>query len=67
MAEPNTQTMTELAPLDGSALPIGVRSRFVPDINGLRVHILEAGLRPTVGRACSCCTGFRSWRIHGAR
>ena len=27
----------------------GVRSRFVPDINGLRVHILEAG---DAGRPC---------------
>ena len=29
--------------LDSSVLPAGMRSRFVPDINGLRVHILEAG------------------------
>ena len=31
-------------------LPAGVRSRFVPDINGLRVHVLEAGApdRPCV-------------------
>ncbi len=33
--------MTELQPLDG--LPAGIRSRFVDNINGLRVHILEAG------------------------
>src|ERR1700733_5019660 len=51
MLEPNTQTMTELAPLDGAVLPVGVRSRFVPDINGLRVHILEAGFE-TDGRPC---------------
>src|SRR5271165_4830602 len=38
-----TDTMTEFAPLDSAVLPAGVRSRFVPDINGLRVHILEAG------------------------
>ena len=30
-------------PLDTSVLPPGIRSRFVDDINGLRVHILEAG------------------------
>ena len=35
--------------LDSSVLPAGVRSRFVPDINGLRVHILEAG---DAGRPC---------------
>src|SRR6202046_4702254 len=49
MLEPNTQTMTELLPLDGADLPAGVRSRFVPDVNGLRVHILEAGFQ-TEGR-----------------
>ena len=35
--------MTELAPLDNVVLPSGVRSRFVRDINGLRMHVLEAG------------------------
>src|SRR5215472_12836801 len=35
--------MSELASLPSSALPSGVRSRFVEDVNGLRVHILEAG------------------------
>ncbi|HET6605343.1 MAG TPA: alpha/beta fold hydrolase, partial [Rhodopila sp.] len=32
-----------LSPLDAAVLPQGVRSRFVPGINGLTVHILEAG------------------------
>src|SRR5215475_1117226 len=35
--------MTELAPLEAEALPSGIRSRFVPGINGLRMHVLEAG------------------------
>lgn len=35
--------MSELPPLDASVLPPGVRSRFVDGINGLRVHVLEAG------------------------
>jgi pimeloyl-ACP methyl ester carboxylesterase len=35
--------MTELAPLDNAILPSGIRSRFVRDINGLRMHVLEAG------------------------
>jgi len=43
--------MTELAPLDNAALPAGLRSRFVPDINGLRMHVLEAGFE-TRGRPC---------------
>ena len=35
--------MTDLPPLDAAVLPEGVRSRFVDGINGLRMHILEAG------------------------
>jgi pimeloyl-ACP methyl ester carboxylesterase len=35
--------MTDLPPLDAALLPPGVRSGFVPDVNGLRVHVLEAG------------------------
>jgi pimeloyl-ACP methyl ester carboxylesterase len=43
--------MTELPPLDTPTLPPGVRSRFVDGINGLRVHVLEAGFE-TPGRPC---------------
>jgi hypothetical protein len=35
--------MTEMAPLENVPLPPGIRSRFVHDINGLRIHMLEAG------------------------
>src|SRR5438552_11372316 len=35
--------MTELPPLENAALPAGIRSRFVDGINGLRMHVLEAG------------------------
>ena len=35
--------MTETAPLEIAALAPGIRSRFVENINGLRVHMLEAG------------------------
>jgi len=34
------------AGLPGALLPPGVRSRFVPDVSGLRMHILEAGFDP---------------------
>src|SRR5258705_13163584 len=37
------ETMTDPAPLPQSVLPPGIRSRFVNDVNGLRMHILEAG------------------------
>ena len=32
-----------MEPLDPADLPPGIRSRFVPDINGLQMHVLEAG------------------------
>jgi pimeloyl-ACP methyl ester carboxylesterase len=35
--------MTALAPLSDPTLPHGVRARFVDGINGLRMHVLEAG------------------------
>jgi pimeloyl-ACP methyl ester carboxylesterase len=35
--------MTELVPVSSAVLPQGVRSRFIDNVNGLRVHILEAG------------------------
>ena len=38
-----------IGPLDPSVLPPGVRSRFVDGVNGLRVHVLEAGFE-TAGR-----------------
>jgi pimeloyl-ACP methyl ester carboxylesterase len=41
--------MAELPPLQNDVLPSGVRSRFVHDINGLRLHVLEAGFE-TRGR-----------------
>jgi pimeloyl-ACP methyl ester carboxylesterase len=35
--------MTESSPLPPTALPQGIRSRFLPSVNGLRMHVLEAG------------------------
>ena len=43
--------MTELPPLDHTILPDGVRARFVEGINGLRMHVLEAGFE-TPNRPC---------------
>src|SRR5437879_656495 len=42
---------TKMPPLADIPLPPGIRSRFVDDINGLRMHVLEAGYE-TRGRAC---------------
>lgn len=39
------------SPLPDAVLPAGVRSRFVDDVNGLRMHVLEAGFEQP-GRPC---------------
>jgi pimeloyl-ACP methyl ester carboxylesterase len=59
-------TTGEIGPLDSSALPNGIRSRFVSGVNGLRMHVLEAGYE-TAGRpAILLIHGFPelaySWR-----
>src|SRR5512144_560573 len=58
--------MTELPPLDSAILPPGIRARFVENVNGLRMHVLEAGFE-TAGRpAVLLLHGFPelaySWR-----
>jgi pimeloyl-ACP methyl ester carboxylesterase len=54
-----------LAPL-GAELPAGVRSRFVDGVNGLRVHLLEAGFETEGRPAVLLLHGFPelaySWR-----
>jgi len=37
--------MTTLPPLPSEALPAGIRSRFIDGINGLSMHVLEAGFQ----------------------
>jgi pimeloyl-ACP methyl ester carboxylesterase len=43
--------MADVPPLDNAVLPSGIRARFIDDINGLRVHVLEAGFE-SAGRPC---------------
>jgi pimeloyl-ACP methyl ester carboxylesterase len=38
-----TNRTGELPPLEASVLPQGVRSRFADGVNGIRMHVLEAG------------------------
>ena len=45
------QTKMSTLPLDAAVLPSGIRARFLDGINGLRMHVLEAGYE-TVGRPC---------------
>ena len=58
--------MTDLSPLDSAVLPPGVRSRFVPEVNGLRMHVLEAGFEEPDRPAVLLLHGFPelaySWR-----
>ncbi len=43
--------MDTMEPLPSSVLPAGVRSRILPGINGLDIHVLEAGFEtPTGGK-----------------
>ncbi|MGE0701482.1 MAG: alpha/beta fold hydrolase, partial [Hyphomicrobiaceae bacterium] len=55
-----------LAPLDPSHLPVGIRSRFVEGIQGLRMHVLEAGHESTGRPLLLLLHGFPelaySWR-----
>jgi pimeloyl-ACP methyl ester carboxylesterase len=43
--------MTHPGPFPSDMLPAGVRSRLIPNVNGMTVHILEAG-HETPGRPC---------------
>src|SRR5258708_4675961 len=55
-----------MEPLDPATLPPGIRSRFVPEINGLRMHLLEAGFEPSGRPLVLLLHGFPeiaySWR-----
>jgi pimeloyl-ACP methyl ester carboxylesterase len=62
-----TQTGSDpSAPLPAAALPAGVRSRFIDNVNGLRMHILEAGFGTPGRQAVLMIHGFPelaySWR-----
>ncbi|MBX5453875.1 MAG: alpha/beta hydrolase [Acidobacteriia bacterium] len=55
-----------MKPLESAVLPEGIRARFVDDINGLRVHLLEAGFAPAGRPLVVMLHGFPelaySWR-----
>jgi pimeloyl-ACP methyl ester carboxylesterase len=58
--------MADLPPLDSGVLPAGVRARFVENVNGLRMHVLEAGFAPPGRPSVLLLHGFPelaySWR-----
>lgn len=43
------------APLHAGVLPSGVRARLVPGVNGMAVHVLEAGFEPLAGNQKRPC------------
>jgi pimeloyl-ACP methyl ester carboxylesterase len=57
---------TPIGPLAPGVLPAGVRSRFVENVNGIRVHVLEAGFEGSDRPAVLLIHGFPelafSWR-----
>jgi pimeloyl-ACP methyl ester carboxylesterase len=65
-----TPANTFVDPLDHNVLPAGIRARLVPGINGLNMHVLEAGFEPAPGENHRSCVlllhGFPelaySWR-----
>src|SRR5262245_18128661 len=59
-------TVAQLAPYDSAVLPPAIRSRFVNNGNGLRMHVLEAGVSIDPRRCVVLLHGFPelaySWR-----
>jgi len=57
---------SKLPPYGNGTLPSGVRSRHIPNVNGMTVHILEAGYEPAGRPAVLLMHGFPelaySWR-----
>jgi pimeloyl-ACP methyl ester carboxylesterase len=57
---------TGIGPYGADVLPRGIRSRFVDNINGLRMHVLEAGYEPKGQPGVLLLHGFPelaySWR-----
>lgn len=55
-----------IGPLDPAVLPRGVRSRFIDGVNGLRMHVLEAGFETSNRPALLLVHGYPelaySWR-----
>jgi pimeloyl-ACP methyl ester carboxylesterase len=60
------QGAAPIGPYRPEVLPAGVRSRFVDNVNGLRMHVLEAGFEKRTGRALLLVHGYPelaySWR-----
>ena len=55
-----------MTPLSADVLPVGIRSRLIRDVNGITMHILEAGHETPGREAVLMLHGFPelaySWR-----
>jgi pimeloyl-ACP methyl ester carboxylesterase len=65
-AQPSAASQTDVGPLSADVLPRGVRSRLVNNVNGIRMHVLEAGFEGERRPAVLLVHGFPelaySWR-----
>src|SRR5262245_16191350 len=65
-AQTPTPQPSDVGPLPASVLPRGVRARLVNDVNGIRMHVLEAGYEGARRPAVLLVHGFPelaySWR-----
>lgn len=65
-AQPGVEPLPATGPLPSSVLPRGVRARLVENVNGIRMHVLEAGDEGTRRPAVLLVHGFPelaySWR-----
>jgi pimeloyl-ACP methyl ester carboxylesterase len=65
-AQTTTSKPADPGPYPSEVLPAGIRSRFVDNGNGIRMHVLEAGFERKDGRAVLLVHGYPelaySWR-----
>jgi pimeloyl-ACP methyl ester carboxylesterase len=65
-AQPGVEPLPDAGPLPSSVLPRGVRARLVENVNGVRMHVLEAGYEDARRPAVLLVHGFPelaySWR-----
>jgi pimeloyl-ACP methyl ester carboxylesterase len=61
-----TASPSAIGPYRPDVLPAGIRSRFVQNVNGITMHVLEAGFERRTGRALLLVHGYPelaySWR-----
>ena len=47
-----------MTPLNAAVLPAGIRSRLIEDVNGITMHVLEAGYETPGRQAVLLLHGF---------